>query len=131
MDCITMARSNYFKVKDPAAFKAFCDRMNCELIQDRDNPDLYGFVCEGGIPSYVWDEEADDEVDVDFVNELAKQLAPGAVAIYMEVGYEGHRSVGGIAVAVNSEGQTRNVDLCAIYELAEELTDGEITPCEY
>lgn len=126
-------RSNYFKVKDADAFAAFCNRLDLEIIRDERDPTRYGFMGDSdqGAPTGYYDPETDQFVEVDFFNELADHLVPGEVAVYQEIGYEKFCFLSGYAVAVNSEGETRTVDIDDIYDLAKELTDKPVTVCRY
>lgn len=84
-------RSNYFRVKDEAAFRTWAESLYLTVIeqdgpvvQDRRlgiHPDPYA---DEGWPSY--DPELDQEIDLEA--QLQEHLAPGEVAILMEVGHE-------------------------------------------
>lgn len=52
---------------------------------------------------------------------IAAHLVEGEVAVFVEVGQEKMRYLGGTTVAVNASGETRRVDLDDIYDLAKEL----------
>lgn len=129
------ARSNYFAVKDRAAFAAFCDRWHLQVLEKprREEPTTteVGFLCdeEQGFPSYLEDVTGVDH-DVDFMSELAMQLADGAVAIVMEIGHERWRYLVGYAVAVNAQGQKVGINLDEIYDRAKVLGQS-LTSCEY
>jgi hypothetical protein len=64
---------------------------------------------------------------------VAEHLVDGQVAVFMEIGSEKMRYLGGTAVAVNAAGETKRVDLEDIYTLARELTTEEhpITQASY
>lgn len=117
------ARSNYFKVKDTAAFKAWADTVpDVEVIES--NLDK-GFMIEvgrasdnGGWPSTRFDDDKEDDVPFDLWGELAPHLVDGEVAIMMEIGHEGMRYVTGHAVAVHSSGKHVAIGLTDIYGLA-------------
>lgn len=129
-----VARSNYFKVKDPAAFRAEADLYNL-TVRDAVQPSqrAEGLVMVqpdgdgGGWPSFVWDDELGDEVEVDVPALLARHLVEGQVAIIEEVGFEKLRYLCGFAVAVNNRGETRTVHLGDIRgqatALGEHVTD--------
>lgn len=130
------ARSNYFAVKNVEAFTAFCARWGLERIQEREqaeqNGPLVGFLCdsEQGIPTTLYNEDTDTDVEVDFIAELSGQLADGAVAVVMEVGYEKLRYLNGYAIAVNAAGEEVSIHLDEIYERAKVLGQ-EVTTCTY
>lgn len=128
------SRSNYFKVKDKEKFKNFLDSMyDMEYIEDSEG--RVGFLVsgEGGsIPCEIWDENADEYVELDFDRLLAQHLQDGEVAIYQEVGAEKLRYLVGYSIAVNSKGERVAVSINDIYRLAQEELGGEnITLCEY
>ena len=52
---------------------------------------------------------------------IGSHLVEGQVAVFVEVGQEKMRYLGGTAVAVNAAGETRRVDLDDIYDLAKEI----------
>jgi len=128
---IGTARSNYFHVKDTEKFSEFCDRIDVEMISKPDG--RVGFLCTqddtGSLQRWAEDEDG-ETIDVDLCAELAPHLKDGEVAVMMESGYEKFRYVTGYAMAVNSKGETRQVDLGDIYKLAKEIGNAP-TPCEY
>ena len=134
-DYIGMARSNYFRVKDPQAFKALCERFNLELItqQDQQHGLLHGWLNEnGGIPDFEPDADGGDGEEVDFMGELAEQLEPGWVAVAQEIGYEKMCYLNGYAVAVNSEGKQVEVAIQDVFQAARKAGLGELmTGAEY
>lgn len=146
---IATARTNYFRVKDVEALKKELleygitpatweqSKRGAEFVLD-DAPtnvpsgSIALFSMEGW-PSFDEDSTANrlelwEEDDVvpsghESLHALiATHLVDGQVAIFMEVGFEKLRYLGGLAVAVNSAGETRRVDLEDIYELATQLT---------
>ena len=122
-------RSNYFRVKDEQAFvAAMADVPDIELF----NKD--GFYCllgygESGWPSYSLDED-DNEVEIDVESLVSEHLADEEVAIFVEVGSEKLRYLGGFAVAINNKGETRSLSLDSITTLAKELGNN-VTPPSY
>lgn len=115
------ARSNYFKVKDADAFKAWVDSLpDCVLIERNG---LYGFYSQcpdsGGFPIQRYDDETEDYVDIELAEELAGHLMEGEVAVLMEAGAEKVRYISGWALAIASDGRTARVDLGDIYEKAQ------------
>lgn len=112
------ARTNYFRVKDEAAFRAWADRRGVEIAESF-------AVHPGAFAVFARDGEAfpnsdDDGNEVDFVAEIAGHLASDSVAVLFEVGAEKLRYLVGMAVAVNAEGQRVALDLGDIYRLAEQ-----------
>jgi hypothetical protein len=127
------ARSNYFRVKDISKFEEFCDSLNLTVIKDKNESNLVGFLVEdndGSLPSYIYNEETDEYEDIDLAEELASHLEEDEVAIFMEVGAEKLRYLVGVAIAVNSKGEIKQVNLGEIYKLADTLGKN-ITIAEY
>ena len=119
-----LGRSNYFRVRDIAAFK--------DALPDDyrvvDGPDgVVTVLCEnedGGWTAYEWgDDESDDadaaeDVEVDVIDLVATHLTPGEVAVFQSIGNEKLRYVNGVAVAINADGDRVTVTLDDIYDLA-------------
>lgn len=114
MDYAGIARSNYFRVKDAAAFRAFVKELPGVRLAEKD--DRFALLADEG-----WPSSRSNDDDLDIIQELAPHIADGNVAVLMAVGYEGMRYVDGVAVAVNNKGETRRVSLEEIYKLAEDL----------
>jgi hypothetical protein len=73
----------------------------------------------------------DGEVEeIDLAAELSAHLEEGWVAVLMEAGAEKCRYVAGWALAVNSKGETRQVSLQDIYDLARQIGE-HVTKAEY
>ena len=128
------SRSNYFKVKDKAAFRAFLERFGGAVEMIEDDKGRVGFLAQEGIPSTCMpDDSGSEPEEVDFVSELAGHLADHEVMIVMGTGYEKMRYLVGYAVAINNKKERREIDLAQIYELAKQLTrrPKRITRAEY
>ena len=128
------SRSNYFKVKDKAAFQAFLDRFGGAVEMIEDDKGRVGFLAQFGIPSTcMLADDGKEPEEVDFVSELAAYLADNEVAVVMANGYEKMRYLVGYAIAINNKKERREVDLAGIYELASQLTKKpkRITRAEY
>lgn len=135
MNLVGKFRSNYFAVKDRRAFEAWCQQNGLQLIVAESCADLVGFLNrtnEAGIPTIVLEEcdGEEEEIEIDFIEELATFLADGHVAIVIEIFWEGYRYLGGTAYAINSRGEQTSLDLSAIMLLAEQLGE-HVTRCEY
>lgn len=134
---VAMARTNYFKVKDVDAFKAFVKTLDdAEVIEStQDGEILYGIIFdENGIPSsrqYVNDvgEEVEEE-DIDFPALLAEHLVEGWVAELREVGFEKMRYLIGLDILVNSKGKRHEVHLEQTYKKIKDLGEHH-TDCAY
>jgi hypothetical protein len=135
------ARSNYFAVKDEAAFREWALSLGLDVI----TPDFCNTTADGirrfGIavgnhggsgawPTEVWDAEANDYVTIDLPARLAPHLAGDEVAVLMEIGNEALRYFTGTAVAVNGSGRTTRVNLDTVYRTARKL-GSKITKAMY
>lgn len=120
-------RSSYFKIGRPKEFLEWLSTMPdlAYSVKEQQTPDPKDFVVmiyvensdQAGWPcSRYEDENAEDEIEIDFVQELSEFLAPGEVAIFMEVGNEKLRYLYGNACAVNDKGECLIVNLHDIYE---------------
>jgi hypothetical protein len=110
------SRSNYFRIKDEAAFRKWAEALELAVITDAEG--RFGFYSEaedGGLPSARVGE------DIDLVAELATHLVEGSIAILMETGHEKARYMSGYAIALNSEGQQVALILSDIYTKAAEF----------
>lgn len=124
------ARTNYFRVKDVEAFRETFKDLEVEVITDKD---MVGLLAEGefgDFPSGHHDEN-DEWVDVDVEALVAEHLVKGEVAVFMTVGWEKMRYLTGHARAVNSAGETRQVDLDDIYDLARRELGLNVTTATY
>ena len=117
--------SNWFRVKDVAAFIEAMTKIEVQVFNNKhgepDQVSMYAVTDHGTWPYSVWDDDAEDSVDVDILAIIAEHLVEGSVATLIEVGHEGVRYAGGIALAVNSAGETRKIDLNDISTLGKEL----------
>lgn len=141
-------RTNYFRVKDLPALKAELleygitaatpeeARMGAEFVLSEGSASKAGTIA---LFSYgTWpqlDDESvaarleieDEETPVpnkheSLIHLVASHLVEGDVAIFISIGAEKMRYLGGYATAINSAGDTRSVDLDDIYTLAGQLT---------
>lgn len=119
---IGTARSNYFRVKNEEAFVKEIE--SHELSFQRDNEGRFAVFSEheyGGWPGWEYPEDDGEPVEIDVAEIVSGHLAPGEVAVLMEVGAEKIRYVTGYAVAVNDRNERRVVSLDTIYQWATEL----------
>lgn len=125
------ARSNYVKVKDPAAFGAAMEGLGITVWPpDRDGRLAFGVQDgdDGGWPSERYNDEAGDWVEFDIFEVVAEHLADGEVAVLQEVGAEKLRYLSGWATAVGSDGETVSVSIDDIYALAKAKLGVNPTP---
>lgn len=149
-DFYSTARSEDFRVRDPQALRADLAAWgvveDVEVHETSGAPDgtvyLIARTDKGDWPSFEPDWVADrlgwydldeDELDarvkalphaerVARIEDLvAAHLVDGEVAVLMSVGHEKMRYVDGWAVAINAAGESRQVALSDIHELAKEL----------
>ena len=110
------SRTNYFQVKDEAAFRAWAAKWKLKVIE---NDGLVGLLpseaSDEGV-FFLFDEKLDDSRDI--CDEIAGHLADGSVAIVVEAGAQKLCYIGGWAVAINSQGERAQVSLDDIYALA-------------
>ncbi len=135
------ARSNYFQVRDEAAFRIWAEKRNLHVFErphTAESPALFGVYSEdgyGGWPSSdVELEEETGDGSIDLCAELAPHLRDGQIAVLMEIGAERHRYLTGIAVAVDYAGRTVEVTLDDVYQRAAIEFGSEvdqITRCTY
>lgn len=136
---VATTRSNYFLVRDPAAFEAWCMNRDFEFwTQKADDKTIRYAMTADTCDCYGWSrfshsEEGEDTIDceIDVPAELAGHLADGETAILLEIGSEKLRYVAGTALAVHCTGQTIVISLSDIYDRASAAFGGTITPAEY
>lgn len=114
------ARTNYFRVKDQEALEEFAEKASLQLER---KGDLVAIIAEGGIPSTVFDEELEDDVIVDFSDEVCKFLADGEILILQGNGYEGMRCLTGWASAFDNTGKVVTISIDEIYAKAAKAFD--------
>jgi hypothetical protein len=120
------ARSNTFTVRDVNALKKDLNGLAVTvLVESTEHPNRVLLLCDqsedGGWPNSRYDEETDDYTDVSIHEIVAKHLAAGHVAVFLQAGHEKLRYIDGTAVAVNGAGETRHIGLEGIYPLAKQL----------
>ena len=123
------ARSNYFKVKDVEAFKSWVDSVPSLGLWRSD--EMFALYSEGeaGWPAWYLDDDG-DELYFE-VTDVAEFLTEDSIAVFMESGAEKLRYITGYAVAVNHKGETVQIGLGDIYELARAKFGIEPTVAEY
>ncbi len=116
-----IGRTNTFAVKDVAALKEAVGSL-CTVVPENNTqgPGRVTLLDNGGESGdwslYDWD--ADDEAGPIFVPDvIAEHLQDGQVAVFVHVGNERLRYLGGFSVAVHSDGRQVRVNLDGIYDL--------------
>lgn len=111
---IATSRTNYFRVKDESAFRAWAAEHGFEIVEQSGHFGL--------LPNELDDsgsfEICDDDGDDCFLEQLASHLEDAEIAVIMEVGHEKSRYLVGVATAVNNAGETIQVCLDDVYEAA-------------
>lgn len=110
------SRSNYFRVKDKQAFMAWLsDTGEVTILHEQNGSIAITGENFGGWPTY----RGENCKPCNFAKELAGFLADGEIAVLIEAGAEKLRYITGVAVAIDNRGQRIDVDLRAIYDLAQ------------
>lgn len=114
------ARSNYFRVRNPEAFKDWVRSLpELGFWEFDDQPQLFGIYSNcpdsGGWPTWRTGDDGEDEGEIDIASELAEHLAEGEVAVLIEAGAEKLRYISGQAIAINHMGEVIDVTLSDIY----------------
>lgn len=142
-DYTAIARTNYFRVKDLDALRAELKSYGLEpggwdssrdgMILDAEptnKPEgAIAFFCNGTWPSLDEDSTADrlvDDADAELPDAgderllelIGRHLVDTDVAVFLEIGNEKMRYLGGSATAINARGEVRTVNLESIYSLA-------------
>lgn len=129
------ARTNYFEVKDVAAFKADFAKLEVQVITPahgtaqakafaegtaRNVANMVGLlsIAECGWPTFVHSQDGEDEAEVNVAEMVAGHLVPGEVAVFMEAGSEGSRYLVGTAEFITADGRTGSISLQDIYAMA-------------
>lgn len=127
------ARSNYFRVKDPEAFKAAMERYEVRVLE-RQYPGsgevYYGLVSETGFGGWQF-YDYETEEDIVLWKIVSEHLVDGDVAVFVEAGSARSRYVTGYAIAFDATGRNVRVDLDDIYAKAEEAFGHYPNAAEY
>jgi hypothetical protein len=110
------SRSNYFKVKNEAAFLSWLSELGEVSVLHEDN-DYVAITGDnfGGWPTC----RGEDGEPFDFAGELSGFLADGEIAVLIETGAENLRYITGVAIAIDSHGKRTEIVLSDIYDEAE------------
>lgn len=107
-------RTNYFRVKDPEAFKAAMARIPSITVDEQETDGSVRFVILGadsdgdGWPSDIASESNPDEIeDLDFFQYVADHLVDDEVIIFLETSAEKLRYLTGYAYGCNNKGEFR------------------------
>lgn len=137
--------TNFFKVTDAEAFKAFMqqvkdtelDTVHLWTKENETGTTLFSFGCYASIAGILLQEGSnfdDDDVEYSFdafITELQKFLPDGEIVVIKESGHEKLRYVGGhVTVITNSCCEHVNLDDVAYY-LAKQMTQNENIKISY
>lgn len=132
------ARTNYFTVKDRAAFNMWFDELvgvsGTQRTKDPAIPEMICIVFDESLPDdrVFHMDDTDEENPVDFWAELSEHLITGEVCVAQEVGHEKMRYVSGHSIAVNHEGKILTVNINDIYsKIKEEWKTENVSDCSY
>jgi hypothetical protein len=121
-DWCGVSRSNYFNVKDEAAFTTFLEQFEATLIRKDDKVGFYSNDEYGAIPR-MWPD--DDGEPVSILDGIAEHLAENSVCIVMESGAEKARYITGQAIAIAWTGERVEISISDIYAQAQEEFGGD------
>lgn len=116
-------RSNYFKVKDTAAFlMEINEKHEVDIVAKEDRVGLFAssLTDDGTIPVRYEPEDEDQENPISIMTDIIPHLVENEVAVFFEIGQEKLRYLTGRAVAVHSSGETTSMDFNDIYKQAQE-----------
>lgn len=125
------SRSNYFRVKSVAEFKAFLSDYEAQFIEDSEGRvGFYSTTYDGGLP-VRWDDQSDDYINL--IDHVHEYLVENQVCVVMEAGAEKARYISGCAIAITWTGERTSLSLSDIYMQAyhEFGDDAEITEAIY
>jgi hypothetical protein len=121
-----VGKTNSFAVKDIEAFREEVGKYAVEIAERKVGGETLVTLFDnddngGGFPWTYYDPESFDAEDIEWGEIFARHLVEGWVAIITEVGNEKYRYLGGMAIAFNSKGEHRKIDIGEITKLAEEI----------
>lgn len=113
------SRSNYFNVKDEAAFREWAESRDLEVLEGPSG--LFGIAPssmseDGDWPSFFFLDESGGVEDIDLRQELIDHLAAGQVAILVTIGSEKLRYLTGYSEALAWDGRRVSVNIADIYD---------------
>lgn len=128
-DYISLSRTNYFRVTDEAAYRAFysCLRTEnealCDFTTEKDGTIWHGFGMYGTID----DNDSEDEIE-DWLHKLQKLLPKDEAMILLEIGHEKLRYlVGEYTVVTSKVIEYGNIEDAAINTARRLLHDPSLT----
>jgi len=115
------ARTNYFKVKDAAAFQKYLDLFGSIDLAVNEKTGQYALIFDeaSGVPSFYLNDD-DEDIEVDFIDDVSKHLTDDSILVLQAIGNEKMRYLTGYAVAVNNKGESVSISIDNIYKMAQE-----------
>ena len=115
------ARTNYFKVKDAAAFQKYLDLFGSIDLVVNEKTGQYALIFDeaSGVPSFYLNDD-DEDIEVDFIDDVSKHLTDDSILVLQAIGNEKMRYLTGYAVAVNNKGESVSISIDNIYKMAQE-----------
>ena len=119
-----LGRTNYFRVKDRAAFDEMLEVYGLEPILLSENKDGavalsgYGYTDDGDVPSWVEHPASGEESE--FWDVIQPHIADGEVLVYQTAGHEKARYASGSAMAMMNDGQAIHITIDEIYARAKD-----------
>lgn len=123
------SRTNLFSVnRDKVTdFLKWVKKYDLHLVGNPANERVYLTPPEDSETGSFPDLDPETEENFDFADELSQFIAPGSIAVVIDVG----RYVTGFAVAIDHQGNREEVSLLTIYDLAiKRWPKSEITSAE-
>lgn len=129
------SRTNWFNVKDEAAFRAALNPFeNIVEIATRSGDDKLMLSAEhnddGTFPSAYFDKN-DECQELVFHELVAEHLTDGEVAVFMSAGADKLRFVGGSAIAIDNTLKSVEICLSQIYDKAKEAFGRDVNLAEF
>lgn len=126
-----LSRSNYFQVKDEAAFREALKDVDVSVVQGTGGLAVISEDENGAWPSFTYNDETGDDEEIDLVALIAEHLADGQVAVMISAGSERQRYVSGYATAFTNNAPPVELNLSEIYNLAKNAFGVIPTLAEY
>jgi hypothetical protein len=127
-----VSRTNYFRVRDTAAFAAWVQRRGLAIHTSDKHPGHFALAPGDDYYGAFPNRDAESEKEIDFLDELSGHLHQQSVAVILEAGAEKLRYIIGHAAAVDSQGRRIELFLDDIYDFARQaFPEADLTRAEY
>lgn len=129
-----MARTNYFRVKDPKAFDKLLEEFGAEHQQRGDQYVLFdqddGWFSTLRVTTDPVTGDVTEDEDADLLEAVAEHLLEGEILVYTQAGHEKYRYATGIALATDGK-KWLKIELADVYAKAKEEFGKMPEPAEY